>query len=90
MRPGTAPQSVTAPNCSAVIGARECTRPGRWDNATGVRSRNELHVLLGRDRHAFAAPHPDQIGFEFGEGGKNIEEQLAHRIAGSWICRSDG
>jgi hypothetical protein len=39
-------------------------------------------VSLGTgDGHALASPHPDQIGFEFREGGKDVEEQLAHGVS---------
>ena len=33
------------------------------------------------DGHALAGAHADEIGFELGEGGEDIEEQLSHRIA---------
>jgi hypothetical protein len=32
--------------------------------------------------HAFAGAHPEQIDFEFGEGGEDVEEHLAH--GSSW------
>ena len=32
------------------------------------------------DGHALAGAHADEIGFELGEGGEDIEEQLSHRI----------
>ena len=32
------------------------------------------------DGHALAGAHVDEIGFELGEGGEDIEEQLSHRI----------
>ena len=31
--------------------------------------------------HALAGAQADEIGFELGEGGEDIEEQLSHRIA---------
>ena len=31
--------------------------------------------------HALAGAHADEIGFELGEGGEDIEEHLAHGIA---------
>ena len=31
--------------------------------------------------HALAGAHADEIGFELGEGGEDIEEQLSHGIA---------
>lgn len=31
-------------------------------------------------RHSLTLPHPDQVGLEFGEGGEDVEEQLAHRV----------
>ena len=45
------------------------------------------------DGHALAGAHADEIGFELGEGGEDIEEQLSHRIArvgrgSSRSCRS--
>ena len=33
------------------------------------------------DGHALAGAHADEIGFELGEGGEDIEEHLSHRIA---------
>ena len=33
------------------------------------------------DGHALAGAHADEIGFELGEGGEEIEEQLSHRVA---------
>ena len=33
------------------------------------------------DGHALAGAHADEIGFELGEGGEDIEEQLSHGIA---------
>ena len=33
------------------------------------------------DGHALAGAHADEIGFELGEGGEDIEEHLAHGIA---------
>ena len=33
------------------------------------------------DGHALAGANADEIGFEFGEDGEDIEEQLSHRIA---------
>ena len=33
------------------------------------------------DAHALAGSHPDEIGFELGEGGEDIEEHLSHGIA---------
>ena len=33
------------------------------------------------DGHTLAGAHADEIGFELGEGGEDIEEQLPHRIA---------
>jgi len=32
------------------------------------------------DGHAFAGTHAQQVDFEFGEGGQDVEEHLAHRI----------
>ena len=32
------------------------------------------------DSHAFAGAHADEIGFELGEGGEDIEEHLSHGI----------
>jgi len=32
------------------------------------------------DRHALAGAQPDEIGFELGEGGEDVEEHLPHRI----------
>jgi hypothetical protein len=34
------------------------------------------------DGHAFAGAHPQQAGLEFGEGGQDVEEHLAHRVGG--------
>ena len=35
--------------------------------------------LLGAgDGHALAGAHADEIGFELGEGGEDIEEHLSH------------
>ena len=31
--------------------------------------------------HTLAGTHADEIGFELGEGGEDIEEQLSHGIA---------
>ena len=33
------------------------------------------------DGHALAGAHADEIGFELGEGGEDIEEHLSHGIA---------
>ena len=33
------------------------------------------------DGDALGGAHTDKIGFELGEGGQDIEEQLSHRIA---------
>ena len=33
------------------------------------------------DGHALAGAHADEIGFELGEGGEDIEEQISHGIA---------
>ena len=33
------------------------------------------------DGHALAGAHADEVGFELGEGGEDIEEHLAHGIA---------
>ena len=33
------------------------------------------------DGHALAGAHTDEIGFELGEGGEDIEEHLSHGIA---------
>ena len=33
------------------------------------------------DGHALAGAHADETGFELGEGGEDIEEQLSHGIA---------
>ena len=33
------------------------------------------------DGHALAGTHSDEIGFELGEGGEDIEEHLSHLIA---------
>ena len=33
------------------------------------------------DGHTLAGTHADEIGFELGEGGEDIEEHLSHRIA---------
>jgi hypothetical protein len=32
------------------------------------------------DGHAFAGAHPQQVDFEVGEGGEDVEEHLAHRV----------
>jgi len=32
------------------------------------------------DGHALAGPHPQQVDFELGEGGQDVEEHLAHRV----------
>ena len=37
--------------------------------------------LAAGDGHALAGAHADEIGFELGEGGEDIEEQLSHGIA---------
>ena len=42
------------------------------------------------DGHALAGAHADEIGFELGEGGEDIEEQLAHGIARVVERRAEG
>ena len=37
--------------------------------------------FVAGDGHALAGTHADEIGFELGEGGEDIEEQLSHGIA---------
>ena len=38
--------------------------------------------LRAGDGHAFAGAEPEQVDFEFGEGGQNVEEHLAHGVGG--------
>ena len=42
------------------------------------------------DGAALAGPHPDQVGFELGEGGEDVEKHLAHRIARVVHAASEG
>jgi len=37
-------------------------------------------ALRSRNGHAFSGAHAEQVDFEFGKGGKDVEEHLAHRI----------
>lgn len=39
----------------------------------------ELAFCSG-DGHAFAGSHAEEVDFELGEGGEDVEEHLAHRI----------
>src|SRR5208337_1052985 len=34
------------------------------------------------DGHAFAGAEPEQVNFEFGEGGQDVEEHLAEGVGG--------
>jgi hypothetical protein len=55
----------------------------------GLLAGGELGLLAAQlafgagDGHAFAGAEPEQVDFEFGEGGQDVEEQLAERSAGS-------
>jgi hypothetical protein len=42
------------------------------------------------DRHPFAGAHPQQVDLEFGEGGEDVEERLAHRVGGVIDRPADG
>ena len=42
------------------------------------------------DGHPLAGAHADEIGFELGEGGEDIEEHLSHGIARVVECPSEG
>jgi hypothetical protein len=39
-------------------------------------------ALGSRDRHPFPSSHSQQVDFEFGEGGEDVEGHLAHRVGG--------
>ena len=39
-------------------------------------------ALRAGDCHAFACPHAEEVDFDFGEGGEDVEEHLAHRVGG--------
>ena len=42
-----------------------------------------LELALGAgDGHAFAGAEPEQVDFEFGEGGQDVEEHLAEGVGG--------
>ena len=41
----------------------------------------ELFPFGAGDGHALAGAHADEIGFELGEGGGDVEEHLSHGIA---------
>ena len=42
------------------------------------------------DGHALAGSQPDQVRLELGEGGKNVEEHLSHRVGRIIDARSQG
>ena len=46
--------------------------------------------LVAGDGHALAGAHADEIGFELGEGGEDIEEHLSHGIARVVECPAQG
>ena len=41
-----------------------------------------------RDGHALPRAHADQVGFELGEGGEDVEEHFAHGVGGIIDARS--
>ena len=49
----------------------------------------ELSLGAG-DRHAFAGPHADQVRLEFGEGGQDVEEHLAHGVGRGVATLAEG
>ena len=59
----------------------------RWD---GLGCLPRSFPLGAGDGHAFAGGQAYEVGFELGEGGEDIEERLAHGIAGIVERRAQG
>ena len=47
-------------------------------------------ALRAGDCHAFACPHAEEVDFDFGEGGEDVEEHLAHRVGGVVDLSAEG